>query len=241
MFKVLTGICMMAICFLLANLGFTAIDPATVSNGHVYLFDNVSGAELPDDSANDNKGIIVGKPQVVDGRKGKALKFNGTTDGIKVPDSNNMNTGGPFPNRTLIVIFNADNASKNDGKQTLFEEGGRTRGFSMYIFDGKAYVFGWNRDAAQVNWAPGSWISTPITSKKWYSLALVLRNGTNTIEPDKFEMWLNGKIIGKKEGSQIYAHGDDAGIGYTNQNTVFHDEDGTGTDRDFFAGINLQG
>ena len=212
-----------------------ALDAASVTTGHVYLFDNVTGAELPDDSANNNVGIIVGDPQVVPGLNGKALKFDGVDDGVKIPDSPMINTTGPFPNRTIIAVFNASDPAKNDAKQTIFEEGGRTRGLCIYVFDGQVYIGGWNR--AEYNWTPGEWISAPIGANEWHSVALVFRDGTAEVLPDKFEMWMDGQLIEKRPGGVLNAHGDDNGIGYTNQNNVFHDDDGSGTDRDFFAGI----
>lgn len=235
MSKILAGICMMIFCLFAANLGFADLDPATIETGHVYLFDNVSGAELPDDSTNDNLGTIVGDPQVVAGLNGKALKFDGVDDGVKLPDSPNINSGGPWTNRTVFVVFNAADAAKSDAKQTIFEEGGRTRGLCIYVFDGEVYVGGWNR--AEYNWNPGAWISAPIGSNEWHAVAFVLRDTKGEVEPDKFEMWLDGGMIGKEPGGQMHGHGDDTGIGHTNQNVVFHDDDGSGTDRDFFAGI----
>ncbi|MYB02206.1 hypothetical protein F4X90_21390, partial [Candidatus Poribacteria bacterium] len=54
-----------------------------------------------DGSANDTSkkklnGNAVGGPKAVDGIAGKALKFDGKDDGIKIPDSVDINTGGPY-------------------------------------------------------------------------------------------------------------------------------------------------
>jgi hypothetical protein len=57
------------------------------------------------------------------------------------------------------------------------------------------------------------------------------------VEKDKFEKWLDGQLIDKRPGGQLHGHSDDNGIGATNQNVVFHDEDGSGTDRDYFGGL----
>jgi len=219
----------------LAGNAMAQIDPATVTTGHVYLFDNVSGSQLLDDSANSNTGTIVGDPQVVDGLKGEALQFDGVDDGINIPDSEFINiTNGPWPNRTVIAVFKCDDVTKQE-KQTVFEEGGRTRGLTIYVFDGEVYVGGWNRDATQIDWN-GTWISTPIESNRWYAAALVIRDGTNTVEPDKFEMWLDGDLIGKEPGGEIYNHSNNNAIGYTLENNMFHDDDGSG-DGWYFQGI----
>ncbi len=202
------------------------IDPATVDTGHVYLFDDVSGSQLPDDSANSNTGTIVGDPQVVDGLGSKALHFDGVDDGITIPDSGFINTtNGPWPNRTVIAVFKCDDVTKQE-KQTIFEEGGRTRGLTIYVFDGQVYVGGWNR--AEYDWNPGSWISAPIGSGNWYAVALVIRDGAEAQEDDKFEMWMDGRLIGKAPGGQIHNHSNDNAIGYTLENNVFHDDTGSG-------------
>jgi len=153
------------------------IDPATVETGHVYLLEDVVDINVPDDSANDNTGTIVGDPQVVDGLKGKALQFDGVDDGIDIPDSNFINVNaGPWLNRTVIAVFKCDDVTKQE-KQTVFEEGGLTRGLTIYVFDGEVYVGGWNKSDYEPQWNPGSWISAPINSNQWYAVALVIRDG----------------------------------------------------------------
>jgi len=209
------------------------LEPSAINTGHVYLLDNVSGGQVPDDSANSNTGTIVGDPQVVDGLNGKALKFDGVDDGVDIPDSQYINvTDGPWPNRTIVAVFNCADVNKSE-KQTVYEEGGRTRGLTIYVFEGQVYVGGWNR--AEYNWN-GAWLSAPINSNEWHAVALVIRDGTEAVEDDKFEMWMDGDLIAKAPGGQIHNHSNDNAIGYTNQNNVFHDDDGSG-DGFYFEGI----
>ena len=63
----------------LANNGMAQLDPASVTDGHVYLFENV-GANVPDDSPNGNTANLIGNPQVVDGIQGNALQFDGVDE-----------------------------------------------------------------------------------------------------------------------------------------------------------------
>lgn len=142
-------------------------------------------------------GNFAGKPQAVDGIAGKALKFNGKSDGIKLPDSVDINTGGPYTNRTVAALFNCDDVKIDDRKQVIYEEGGRTRGLVINVFDGQVYVGGWNR--AEYNWN-GAWPSAAVDSGRWYHVGLVIRDGTDAVEADKFEMWLDGQLIAKEEG-----------------------------------------
>jgi hypothetical protein len=208
---------------------YAARDEETVRA--IWTFDEGDAA---DTSGHDVNGTLAGEPEVVDGIVGKALQFDGVDDGVKLPDSNGLNTGGPFQNRTIAAYFKCSDVSITDHKQTIFEEGGRTRGFVIHVYDGQVYVGAWNR--AEYQW-PGAWPSAPVESDKWYHVAMVLRDGASAVEDDKFEMWLNGEMIASEPGGQLHAHGDNTGIAHTNQNAVFHDDDGSGTDIHFFGGI----
>jgi hypothetical protein len=240
MCKISASVGLTTICLLVAGLSF-AIDPATIEDGHVWFLDEVAADNTtPDATKVGLAGIIVGDPQLVTGLSGKALKFDGVDDGVHIPDSDFINiTNGPWPNRTVMAVFNCADVSKVDEtgtpvKQTVFEEGGRTRGLTIYVFDGEVYVGGWNR--AEYDWNPGSWISAPIGSNEWHAAALIIRDGGEAVDPDKFEMWLDGDLVGKESGGHIYNHANDNSIGYTKENNVFHDDDGSG-DGWFFEGL----
>ena len=208
---------------------FAARDEATARA--IWTFDEGDAADSSEHAVN---GTFAGEPEVVDGIVGKALKFDGVDDGVKLPDSNGLNTGGPFMNRTIAAFFKCTDVSITDHKQTIFEEGGRTRGFVINVFDGDVYVGAWNR--AEYQWA-GAWPSAEVESDRWYHVALVLRDTTNVVEDDKFEMWLDGELIASEPGGQLFAHGDDTGIAHTNANAVFHDDDGGGTNIHYFGGL----
>ncbi len=186
-----------------------------------------------DSSKNKLNGTIVGTPKVVDGIIGKALQFDGIGDGIKFPDSEHINTGGPYTDRTIAAFFKCFNTSINQ-KQLIFQEGGLTRGLTVYVHAGKVYVGGWNR--AQYNWE-GSWVSAKINSNRWHHVALVLRDASNQVEDDKLELWLDGKLAAKEEGGQLFSHVNDTSIGYVLQKTIYHDGGGEGSNIDWFGGI----
>lgn len=214
---------------LISLASFAARDEATVQA--IWTFDDGDAA---DSSGKEVNGTLVGEPEVVDGAMGKAFQFDGVDDGIKLPDSNGLNTGGPFMNRTIAAFFKCDDVTVTEQKQTIFEEGGRTRGIVVNVFDSKVYVGAWNR--AEYQWA-GAWPSADVESGVWYHVALVLRDSINEVQDDKFEMWLNGEMIASEPGGQLYAHADDCGIAHTNANAVFHDDDGAGTNIHYFGGI----
>jgi len=205
-------------------------DPAAVTDGHAYLFEGGS----PDDSSPLAHNLpVVGAPQTVQGLNGDALQFDGAADGLNVPDSASINDGaGPYGTRTVIAVFRCDDVDK-PGKQTVFEEGGTTRGSNIYVSEGLLYVSAWNR--AEYNWN-GEWPSMPIESGEWYVAAMVIRDGGEAVEPDKFEMWVNGELIAQLPGGHLHNHGDDGAIGYTQVNTVFHDGNASPSLGHYFGG-----
>ena len=219
-------------CLLLTFLFYTPAEAQRDENtvAGIWTFDDGTANDTSSQKLN---GVVVGTPEPVAGIANKALKFNGVSDGIKIPDSPRINITNIFTNRTIGALFNCDDVSKVQ-KQVVFEEGGRARGMVIYVFDGKVYVGAWNRE--EYNW-PGEWLSADIKSKTWCHVALVVRDAADKVEQDKFEMWLNGKLIEKADGGQLHPHGDDNGIGFVNQNAVYHDDDGNGSNIDWFGGI----
>lgn len=223
------GLCTLLVVALAVAPGAIAAAP---SPDAAWLFDDGAG-KTAEDSEGAINGVVNGAADWVTGLEGGALRFDGSTV-VELPDSGLINTGGPFPKRTIIATFNSDDVGEDSQKQTIFEEGGRTRGLVMYVYDGEVWVGGWNR--AEYNW-PGEWISAPVKDGVWYQVALVIRDGTGAVEDDVFEMWLNGSLVESRPGGQLHAHGDDNGIGAVNQNTVFHDEAGAGDNIDYFTGV----
>jgi hypothetical protein len=187
---------------------------ATVAGN--WTFDDGSAK---DTSKNAIQGKFVGNPISVAGIVGKAFQFDGKSDGIGLPDSLLINTGGPYTDRTVAAFFKCNDISLKE-KQVIFQEGGATRGLCIYVHSGKAYVGGWNR--AQYNW-DGAWISEKIRSNRWHHVAVVIRNAAGKVENDKLEMWLDGKLVGKEAGGQLHAHSNDTSFGYVTQKTIYHD------------------
>jgi len=204
----------------LADNATAQLDPASVTDGHVYLFEDV-GTDVPDDSANTHTANLIGNPQVVDGLKGKALQFNGTSDGVHIPDAAGINTS-THQNHTVVAVFKCSDVGKSE-KQCVYEEGGSTRGLTIYVHEGLVYAAAWNRADYTPQWNPGTFISAPISSNQWVAVVAVLRGGGPGQEDDKFEMWMDGELIGIGPGGQLQGRSDDIGIGNVQQQTIFHD------------------
>lgn len=213
------------------GIGFADAQRDNATVAAEWSFD---GGDASDDSDKKLDGNMVGGPKAVEGIVGKALEFNGEDDGVKLPDSANINSGGPYTNRTIAAFFYCHDVSIDSRKQVIFEEGGRTRGLVLYVYDGMAYVGGWNR--AEYNWN-GEWPAAEVESDRWYHIGLVIRDAAAKVDNDRFEMWLDGKKVASEDGGQLHAHSDDMGIAHNNQNAVYHDDGGSGTDLDWFGGI----
>ncbi|MBC8468670.1 MAG: hypothetical protein H8D56_04295, partial [Planctomycetes bacterium] len=121
----------------IAGNAMAQLDPASITDGNVYLFEDV-GTDVPDDSANSHTANLVGNPQVVDGLKGKALQFDGVDDGVHIPDAATINTS-THQNRTVVAIFQCADVTKPE-KQVVYEEGGTTRGLTIYVHEGLVYA-----------------------------------------------------------------------------------------------------
>ena len=94
-------------------LSFAGFDPANAKLVAVWTFDDWNAK---DSSGKNINGNFVGKPKAVGGIVKKALKFNGAKDGIRFPDSADINTGGPYTNRTVVAFFNCDDVDVKDHK-----------------------------------------------------------------------------------------------------------------------------
>ena len=197
------------------------IDPATVETGHVYLLEDVNDATVTDDSANDNTGNVLGDPQLVDSLNGKGLQLDGVDDGVHLPDAAGINTS-THQNHTVIAVFKCADVTKPE-KQCVYEEGGSTRGLTIYVHEGLVWVGAWNRSDYTPQWNPGTFMSAPISSDQWVTIAAVLRDGGPGQEDDKFEMWMDGELIDVGPGGQLQSRSDDNGVGNVQAQTIFHD------------------
>lgn len=160
-------------------------------------------------------GVGQSKEILFYGAGGNAATFDGTNQYIAIPNDNSINTPGPFPQRTVELIFNADNTG---GRQVLFEEGGSTNSLNIYIDNGLLRVNGRTTNAG--GYGPLN-ISVPIESGITYHVAFT-QDGPN----QRFTGYLNGEIIGTADlgGAFIGNHPNFNGIGAINQNIYFHDD-----------------
>ena len=62
-----------------------------------------------------------------------------------------------------------------------------------------------------------------------------------TVQANAFTAYLDGVAFGQGDGSQLWNHGDDTGLGALNQRTRFHDGTASGTSSRAFGGAIADG
>ncbi len=166
------------------------------------------------------------QPQIVaDAFNGRdALSFDGVDDRLKLADSGDLNTAGPYTAKTVLMAFKT--GDDVDSRQTLYEQGGHARGLNVYIDDGTLHMGGWNR--AEAAWGP-SHATTAIAADTAYVIALVFDQAAGSIEG-----FVDGTSIGTVGGvGLLYRHTNNIGIGATVENSYFHDGKFYGNDHHF--------
>ena len=148
-----------------------------------------------------------------DGINGQpALQFDGVDDFLQVPDLSGLNTGGPFTEKTFSITFETGNDIST--RQMLYEQGGGTRGFSLYIENGRLLYTAWN--VAEDNWGPIN-IEAPLGTERSYVATMAMDANAGTLTA-----YLNGELVETLPGVMtLYAHSDDGGLGSTVGSTRF--------------------
>jgi len=101
-----------------------------------WSFGEKSGRSLRDRSGNDNNGQIIGSPQWVKGKSGKALEFDGSNDFIIVPNNKSYNFG---KSNSFSICFWINYSPKGDA-QGILQKIDKTYAFDIGIqADNKLY------------------------------------------------------------------------------------------------------
>jgi hypothetical protein len=84
-----------ASCILMITLVVLCVSVVYAQEGLVlyFSFDNVEGDNVKDESGNQNNGTMLGNAEIVDGKVGKAIKIDGATGRVEVPDSDILDIG----------------------------------------------------------------------------------------------------------------------------------------------------
>ena len=166
-------------------------------------------------------GPILGAAPLYDGG-GTSVYFDGIDDQVTIPNHPSINTT-PQPLRSVELVFNADTTM---GRQVLYEEGGTTNSFSIYIFNGSLYVNARNSTGlGPLN------ISAPIVAGQTYHVGFTF-DAPNGV----FRAYMDGMEIGNAVVTANFpSHTGNVGIGHQNNGTWYHDGS-QGGDGNYFNG-----
>ena len=166
---------------------------------------------------------------------------------VNIADNALTNAGGPYTEKTVELWFSADNVEP-DAQQIIFEQGGSTRGITIYVFDGEVVAgvhnSGADNGGISTPWPGGTGaerelalVKSSIQANTPYHLALVYDGDDDGFE-GTVTGYLDGEQIGIVEGiGTLFAHTDDTHIGGGMQ-TLFGDG-GVGAERElhYFQGV----
>ncbi len=142
--------------------------------------------------------------------------FDGVDDLVAVPDADAINLQ-PVAARTIEAWFRVSDVNR---RQVVVEEGGITRGITVYVDQGEVYFGGWNRrnDGPDAPWG-NIFFSTPVTPDTPHHVVLVLDAAAGTLSG-----YLDGQPAGSSnQAGTLYWHGSDTGIGAMKDASRFHD------------------
>ncbi|MFQ5746780.1 MAG: beta-propeller fold lactonase family protein [Gemmatimonadota bacterium] len=178
------------------------------------------------------------RPRLRSGEEGiggrAALAFDGADDLLGIADAEDLNTGGPYAQRTILVVLRTGPDVRR--RQMIFETGGDLRGFNVYIDEGRLYVGAfntWNDDRGRTTPFGPVHVSAPVRPETAYRVGFVFDQ-----EAGRLAGYLDGRKFGEAGGvGLVFLHHEDIGIGAVLEDTYYHDGVRQGVPAaDFFGG-----
>lgn len=195
---------------------------------------------------------VIGVDKIVPGSPDTAAQF--ANNRVNLPDNARLNTGGPYSAKTIELWFKATSLPRSQGdgvaaqKAVLWEQGGATRGISIYLSGTEEendpekadlYFHIWNRgdnDGPGAPWGfddtEPTFVKTEVNLNENYHIVMVY-DGSEELDEEIIDFvafqgtlkgYVNGELVDEKGGlGLLYNHGDDGAIGMIRQNVVYHD------------------
>jgi len=177
----------LSVCIVLCILLFSTTKPANSNiDGDsivaIWLFDEGNGKVAHDSSENGNDAEFRGNPKWVNGTFGKALWFNGSTDYVAAPDSDNLDINGD--KLSIVAWINGEGwPAANHVVRKVADQGTA----SIYVLrvqpETVRVYMNTNEGERIINGA------TVLSTNKWIHLAMVY-NGKEV------QIYVNGKLDG---------------------------------------------
>lgn len=148
-----------------------------------------------------------------------------------VPANNNITQKSTYTERTVSLWFRPEGSGSLTGRQVLWEIGGGTRGFNIYLDNDTLYAGSWDTGLGRLNFTsmPG------IQEGETYHVVWRWDGATGIMT-----LFVNGVIadvLVDPAMTSVDLHTDDGGIGFQNNNSRYHDNASGGGDTNYFWGI----
>ena len=164
--------------------------------------------------------------------QGTAMDFNGTSVTLGTAQSNLINDR-TVTDRTIECWFQPNDVSSTT-KQIIYEEGGRHKGFNIYIESDTLYCGVWANDGLMDD---GLYLkTTDISDGQWVHIAITLNGATAALQSDIFKGYLNGVEFGSGAATRLLSHSGATGWGNQTGRTQFHDGETINGHNFFFNG-----
>ena len=149
----------------------------------LYLsFDETKDRTVNDHSQYGNNGKLVGTPALVEGKFGKALKFNGRSDWVEIPHDNSLTVD---KNVTVMAWIKTPRHGGPSGSlsQCIVAKSDNPRSYSLYTekVTGALHL--------SISDSRGSYSHQNVTLNRWQHVAAQVDNGIH-------RYWINGKSAG---------------------------------------------
>ena len=145
-------------------------------------FDELNGCTVNDHSQYGNNGELVGNPTLVEGKFGKALKFNGRSDWVEIPHDNSLTVD---KNVTVMAWIKTSRHGGPNGapSQCIVAKSNNPRSYSLYTekVGGALHL--------SISDSRGSYSHRNVALNRWQHVAAQVDNGMH-------RYWINGKSAG---------------------------------------------
>ena len=162
-----------------------------------FSFDELDGDMTIDHSLYGNDGNIFGSPELVDGKFGKALKFNGESDWIEVPHDDILTVTESV---TVMAWINPERLSgpNNAQWQGILSKGNSPRSYSFYTETANQCL--------HLSAGGGSTCNIQLQTNEWQHVVGQVDSGTH-------RYWINGDSAGESGGkSALPGTGDTSNV-----------------------------
>ena len=163
-----------------------------------FSFDELDGDQAIDHSQYGNNGSLNGAPALVDGKFGKALKFNGTSDWVEVPHADILTVDTSV---TVMAWINTErHVGPNNARwQGILSKGNSPRSYSFYTESPS--------ECLHLSAGGGSVCTGKIALNEWQHVVGQVDDGTH-------RYWLNGEIVGEFDGKNALPGAADTSVVY---------------------------